>query len=122
MDRIEVLYNSVCPVCRAGACDIERRAAVSKAGIVLTDVSQNGEALNRAGLTLDQVRLKFHAIDRDGRLLAGMPAVALVWWALPSHRWLGELFGAPPGKWIGAFGYHIAAHSLWAWNRACGRW
>ena len=30
---VEILYNGVCPVCRAGACDLERRAAAAKAGV-----------------------------------------------------------------------------------------
>lgn len=79
MSQVEVLYNGVCPVCREGACDLERRAAAAKAGVVFTDVSQNGDALKRAGLSLDQVRFKLHAIDANGRVLAGMPAVALAW-------------------------------------------
>src|SRR5690349_8714883 len=66
---IEVLYNGVCPVCRAGACDLERRAHAAKAGVVFTDVAQDGEALDRAHVTLDDVRLKLHAITPDGRVL-----------------------------------------------------
>lgn len=122
MAVVEILYNGVCPVCRAGACDIERRAAVERAGIVLTDVSQNAEALARAGRTLDQVRLKMHAIAPDGRVLEGMPAIAIVWRALPSHHWLGALMQTAPFSWLGAVGYHLSAHALWTWNRACGRW
>ncbi|MES1201561.1 MAG: DUF393 domain-containing protein [Pseudomonadota bacterium] len=119
---IEVLYNAVCPVCHAGACDIERRAAVAKAGIVLTDVSSNAEALQRAHVTLDDVRLKMHAITPDGRVLAGMPAIAIVWAAIPPYRTLGRLMQVPPFTWIGAAIYHVSAHALWAWNRASGRW
>lgn len=122
MDRVEVLYNGVCPVCHAGACDIERRAAVARAGVTLTDVAQHADALTRAGVTLDAVRLKMHAIDADGRVLAGMPAIALVWSATPPYRPLGRLMRIPPFTWIGAGIYHVSAHVLWAWNRACGRW
>jgi predicted DCC family thiol-disulfide oxidoreductase YuxK len=122
MDRIEVLYNAVCPVCHAGACDIERRAAIAKANIVLTDVSQDQNALARARVTLDQVRLKMHAIDARGRVLAGMPAIALIWSATPPYRYLGRLMQVWPFSWIGAVIYHLSAHILWAWNRACGRW
>jgi predicted DCC family thiol-disulfide oxidoreductase YuxK len=122
MGRVEILYNGVCPGCRAGACDIERRAAVSKAGIDLTDVSQHPEALARAGLTLDQVRLKMSAIDANGRVLRGMPAVALAWSVTPPYRPLGRIVQIAPFSWIGAGAYHVAAHVLWVWNRACGRW
>lgn len=119
---IEVLYNGVCPVCRAGACDLERRAAAARAGVIFTDVAMHPEALTRAGVTLDDVRLKLHALLPDGRVLRGMPAVAVAWAATPPYRWLGRLFQAWPFSWVGAAGYHLTAHILWAWNRACGRW
>lgn len=122
MSQVEVLYNGVCPVCHAGACDLERRRAVAKAGVMLTDVSQDAEALERAGVTLDQVRLKMHAIDANGRVLAGMPAIALAWAVTPPYRPLGRLMQIAPFSWIGAVVYHVSAHALWAWNRACGRW
>lgn len=122
MRGVEILYNAVCPVCHAGACDLERRAAVAKAGITLTDVSTTPEALARAGVTLDQVRLKMHAIDAEGHVLAGMPAVALAWSVTPPYRPLGRVMQIWPFTWIGAGLYHIAAHVLWTWNRACGRW
>ena len=122
MRAVEILYNSVCPVCRAGACDLERRAAVAKAGVILTDVSQSAEALKRAGVTLDQVRLKMHAITADGRVLCGMPAVALAWATTQPYRPLGRIMQIPPFSWIGAAIYHVCAYGLWVWNRANGRW
>lgn len=119
---VEVLYNGVCPVCRAGACDLERRAIAARAGVVFTDVAANPAALARAGVSLDDVRLKLHAIDADGRVLRGMPAVALAWAATPPFRPLGRLSQIPPFSGIAAALYHLTAHVLWAWNRACGRW
>jgi predicted DCC family thiol-disulfide oxidoreductase YuxK len=119
---IEVLYNGVCPVCRAGACDLERRAIAAKAGVVFTDVAQDGAALSRAGLTLDDVRLKLHAIVHNGTVLRGMPAVAVAWAATPPYRPLGRLTQLPPFNWMAAVVYHLTAHALWHWNRACGRW
>ena len=119
---IEVLYNGVCPVCRAGACDQERRAIAAKAGVIFTDVATSSEALDRAGVTLDAVRLKLHAVSPDGRILRGMPAVALAWSATPPFRILGRLCRLPPVSWMAAGVYHVTAHVLWVWNRACGRW
>lgn len=119
---VEILYNGVCPICRAGACDLERRAAAARAGVTFTDVASSPDALVRAGVALDDVRLKLHAISADGRVLRGMPAVALAWAATPPFKLLGKLTQTPPFSWIGAGLYHIAAHTLWHWNRACGRW
>lgn len=121
-NAVEILYNGVCPVCRAGACDLERRAAAAKAGVTFTDVAQHAEALARAGVSLDAVRLKLHAITPDGRVLAGMPAIAIAWAATPPYRTLGRFMRIAPFSWLGAGAYHLTAHALWYWNRACGRW
>lgn len=119
---IEILYNGVCPVCRAGACDLERRAAAARAGVIFTDVAAIPAALERAGVTLDEVRLKLHALTPDGRVLRGMPAVALAWRATPPFQFLGRISSLPPFSWVAAGLYHATAHILWSWNRACGRW
>lgn len=121
-ENIEVLYNGACPVCRAGACDLERRAIAARAGVLFTDVSAHPEALARAGVSLDDVRLKLHALTPDRRVLRGMPAVALAWSATPPFRPLGRVTRIAPLSWLAAGIYHIAAHALWWWNRACGRW
>ena len=120
--NIEVLYNGVCPVCRAGACDLERRAIAARAGVVFTDVAAHPEALSRAGVTLDAVRLKLHALTPDGRVLRGMPALALAWSATPPFRALGRFTQNAPFSWLAGGAYHLAAHVLWWWNTASGRW
>jgi predicted DCC family thiol-disulfide oxidoreductase YuxK len=119
---IEVLYNGVCPVCRAGACDLERRVQAARAGVLFTDVAAHPEALVRAGLTLDDVRLKMHALTPDGSVLRGMPAVALAWSVTPPFRPMGRISRIAPFSWVAAGLYHLTAHALWLWNRACGRW
>ena len=119
---IEVLYNGVCPVCRAGACDLERRAIAERAGVIFTDVAAHPDALARAGVTLDDVRLKLHAITTDGQVLRGMPAVSQAWSATPPFRPLGRITCIAPISWLAAALYHITAQALWWWNRAYGRW
>jgi len=119
---IDVLYNGVCPVCRAGACDLERAAAAARAGLIFTDVATHPDALLRASVTLDHVRLKLHARLPDGRVFRGMPAAAVARAATPPYQWLGRLFQLRPFTWLGAAGYHLTAHILGAWNSACGRW
>ncbi len=119
---IQILYNGVCPVCRAGACDLERRAIAARAGVVFTDVAADSAPLNKHDLTLEAVRLKMHAIDAQGRVQIGMPAIAIAWAATPPFRPLGRLVQIAPFSWGAAAIYHVTAHALFAWNRACGRW
>ena len=120
--QVEVLYNSVCPVCEAGACELRARIPKERPGLILTDVSKHPEALARAGVSLDQVRFRMHAITPDGRVVRGMKATTAAWIATPSYRMLGRVFEVWPLTWIGALGYNIAAVVLWWWNRANGRW
>lgn len=85
-------------------------------------MSVSPQSLTRTGVTLDAVRLKLHALTPDGRVLAGMPAVALAWRVTLPFRWLGRVCAAPVVSSLAAGVYHVAAHALWWWNRACGRW
>jgi predicted DCC family thiol-disulfide oxidoreductase YuxK len=119
---IEILYNGRCPVCRAGACDLERRAHAARAGVVFFDVTRHPEKLAQAGVTVDEVRRKMHAIDADGRVLRGMPAVSRAWAVTPPYRFLGAITRTAPFSWASAALYHLAAHLLYFWNRACKRW
>jgi predicted DCC family thiol-disulfide oxidoreductase YuxK len=73
-------------------------------------------------VTLNEVRLKLHAIMPDGRVLRGMPAVAGAWSATPPYRLLGRIVRLPVAASLAAAVYHLTAHALWAWNKACGRW
>ncbi len=89
---------------------------------MFTDVALRPDALARAGVSLNAVRLRLHARLPDGRVLRGMPAVARAWAATPPYRLLGRLTQVPPFSWIGTVFYNLAAYALWGWNRANRRW
>jgi predicted DCC family thiol-disulfide oxidoreductase YuxK len=56
-------------------------------------------------------------IDRDGRLLVGVPAFAALWRELPRHRWLARLATAPLLLPLWTALYDALAAVLYAWNR-----
>lgn len=56
-------------------------------------------------------------IDRDGRLLVGVPAFAALWRELPGHRWLAHIAMAPLLLPLWTLLYDALAAVLYAWNR-----
>ncbi len=117
---LEVVYNSACPVCRAGVESFKRAQPPDDDGRTWRDINDEPERLAERGATLDDVRLKLHAVDREGNLLVGMPAVAAIWAETPGWGWAAKLARAPGLRWIAAAGYHLTAHVLYRWNRAVG--
>lgn len=124
---IQIIYNSVCPVCREGICYFERKTppmheTSTSASIDYFDLSAEPNAFVGQGVTLDDVRLKLHAALPDGRIVRGWPAVSALWRVVPGYRWLATLGDLPVLNWGARALYHLAAHMLWHWNRISGRW
>lgn len=123
-DKIEVFYNSACPVCRAGMD--EQRDAFDKAGVAddatFVDMTDAPDALAVDGLTLDDVRRHFYVRDRDGKLHRGAAAAAVLWRMTPRRRWLGWLISQPGMRVLARVFYDWFADRLYNWNRRKGRW
>jgi len=117
---VEVFYNSACPVCDAGAKELQR--AMGKAQPVWTDMTCAQDALAADGVTFDQVRRHIYARDSSGKLYRGADAIALLWKARPGRRWLGGLISLPGFRWVARGGYDWFADRLYNWNRRKGRW
>lgn len=117
---LEVVYNSACPVCRAGVESYREMTALDARPRAWIDINERPETLAAHGVTTRDVQLKLHAVDREGRLLVGMPAVAAIWAETPGRRWLARLAQAPVLRWAANAGYHLTAHILFRWNRLAG--
>jgi predicted DCC family thiol-disulfide oxidoreductase YuxK len=122
VSELVVLYNSVCPVCREGICWAEKRTKNGREGVRYVDVSASPAAYEDRGVTLDDVRLKLHAITPDGAVLKGWPAVSALWRRTPGYGWLAKLGDAPGLNALFRALYHGVAHGLWRINRLAGRW
>jgi predicted DCC family thiol-disulfide oxidoreductase YuxK len=122
MTRVTVYYNGQCPVCRAGVADHRRRAEAARASCDWVDVSERPDALAARGVALDDVRLRLHAVDAEGRLRVGVEAFAAIWRELPGWRGLAWLAGLPGLRGALRWLYDRVAYRLYAWNRRHGRW
>lgn len=119
-DRLDVIYNATCPVCRAGVESFQKAAPEDARARTWRDINADPELLAAHDVSLDDVRLKLHVIDRDGILRVGMPAVAAIWAETPGWRWLAAVARAPVLRRAAAAGYHVVAHVLYRWNRLVG--
>ncbi|MER8968389.1 DCC1-like thiol-disulfide oxidoreductase family protein [Mesorhizobium sp. M0808] len=71
---LTVWYNTRCPVCDAGISRQKRRLieAVKAGRIEFRDINAEPAALAGYGIGLEDIRRRLHAIDADGKLLAGV--------------------------------------------------
>jgi predicted DCC family thiol-disulfide oxidoreductase YuxK len=121
--KLEVLYNSACPVCDAGMRRQQQlMSEQDRSAIAWSDVTCRADRLERAGLTLEQVRRHFYVRDDDGRLYRGAEAAAVVWRQTRGFRWLGWLISLPLIRTIARVSYDWFADRLYAWNKRHGRW
>jgi len=119
---LEVIYNSVCPVCDAGICRFQKKVDPAHGGFVWLDINKAPDRLSQYNIRLDDVRLKLHAIDREGQLRVGMEAVIVIFRETPNYKWLAFLASLPILKQVAAQLYNATAHILYKWNKAKGRW
>ena len=119
---LEIIYNSVCPVCDAGICAFQTKVNPAHGHYVWLDINTAPERLAGYGVSVDDERLKLHAIDRDGNLCVGMEAVSAIFAEIPRYKWLAFLARLPVLKTFAAGLYNMTAHVLYKWNRANNRW
>ena len=119
---LEVIYNSVCPVCDAGICEFQKKVNPKHGHYIWLDINEDPERLSGYGVSLDDVRLKLHVIDRAGQLKVGMEAVSAIFTETPGYGWLATLSRLPFLRPFSAKLYDAAAHMLYKWNQSKGRW
>lgn len=122
--ELTVWYNTRCPVCDAGIRHQKRRLveAVKAGRIAFMDINLEPDALAAHGASLEDIRRRLHATDRDGRLLVGADVAIAIWRATPGEGWLASLFGNPLMLPVTCFAYDRFADLLYAWNRRSRRW
>ena len=86
-NRLTVLYDGGCPVCRR---EINHYRRLDTAGRVYwQDVAHQPQVLNGTGITPKQALAYFRVVEPDGQVVGGAHAFARLWQRLPGYRWLG---------------------------------
>lgn len=89
MPDFTTFYDGGCPLCRR---EIEHYRKIDRAGrIRWVDITDDGDALARAGLDLASAMRRLHAQEADGRIVTGVDAFVAIWQRLPRWRVLARL-------------------------------
>ncbi|WP_017930923.1 thiol-disulfide oxidoreductase DCC family protein [Robiginitomaculum antarcticum] len=119
-----IIYsNTLCPVCDAGISWQRRRMIelLRRGGIEFRDINKEPQRLSQFGASLEDIRMKLHALD-GGELLVGAVVAVEIWRRSSGQAWLAAIFGNPVIMPLTRACYHILAKLLYRWNKAKGHW
>jgi predicted DCC family thiol-disulfide oxidoreductase YuxK len=84
-----MFYDGGCSLCRH---EVNHYQGLDTAGrIEWTDITKDRTLLQAFGVTHESAMRRLHVLSRDGRLLSGAYAFAVIWSELPYYRGLAEL-------------------------------
>lgn len=119
-NKIQVYYNSACPVCKAGIEN--QRMKMQECDVAWKDVHTVPEWTRETGSELEFVRERLHVIDENGDVQVGFDALIAIWRNSPKEQWKSNVFGKPVIKNLGRAGYNTFAALLYQWNRSKKHW
>ncbi|MDD1610426.1 MAG: DUF393 domain-containing protein [Methylococcaceae bacterium] len=118
--KIEVYYNSACPVCNAG---IEsQKGKMKDCSIDWKDVHSDYSLVNNIDSELEFVRERLHLVNAEGKLLVGFDAFLEIWRHSPKEQGKVKFFGLPIIRQISTIFYNTFAAVLYKWNKAKKHW
>lgn len=111
-DTLDVIYNDTCPICSR---EVEMYRSRTDDDVVYHGLSRSD--MRRFGLDEDSAAREFHVM-RDGRLISGLEAFALLWERMPRMRWLARLVRMPVVRPVARWIYGaILAPALYAMHK-----
>lgn len=119
-NKIQVYYNSACPVCKAGIEN--QRSIMQGCEVAWKDVHTDPELTKETGSNLEFIRERLHVIDENGDVQVGFNAFIAIWRNSPNERWKANVFGKPAIKQLSNIGYNAFAAVLYRWNRSKKHW
>jgi uncharacterized protein (TIGR01777 family) len=115
---MEIMYDPQCPLCET---EMNRyRADSQRCGKQwrFNDVADRPELMRRYGLDTTQARKRAYVLDDSGRMVSGLPAIALIWAALPYWRVLARVMRLPVVREASeAFYDFVLSPAIWRWNQ-----
>lgn len=91
-EKLGVLYNGTCPVCRTEVDHYADYCAARDLPIRFDDLTECD--LKAWGVTADAAARRLHVRQGD-LVLVGVPAFLALWAEMPRYRWLARLVGLP---------------------------
>lgn len=116
-EKIEVLYNASCPICRREVEHYEKLSTKQDLPIGYHDLGDDA-ALEAWGITARDAAQRLH-VRKGGTVYGGIPAFIVLWQEIPQMRWLARLVALPGINWLAVKVYdHILAPLLYRWHVA----
>jgi predicted DCC family thiol-disulfide oxidoreductase YuxK len=122
MAKLEIFYNSACPVCDAGIKAERSRLDAQGINAEWKDIAADNNLVCEIGADLAKVRHSLHVRDESGQVFVGADAVARLMLEVRWQRWLGHLMMWSPLRPLMRWLYDRFADRLYAWNKSKGRW
>jgi len=114
-EPLTVLYDGACPLCKREVAIY--RSLQADMPLCFADVSDAAVPLP-SGVTREQLLVRFHVRQSDGRLISGARAFLALWSVLPGWRWLAMAGRLPGAAWMMERAYRGFLHlrpSLQRW-------
>lgn len=118
--RLDVYYNSACPVCRTGIN--MQKGKPTSCTIDWKDVHIDNQLANDIGQQLEYVRKYLHIVDEKGNQHIGINAFIQLWQNSPTEQWKANVISLTLIKQIMQCAYYLFANSLYFWNRVRKNW
>jgi len=116
-EKLDVLYNASCPICRREVDHYAKLSAQHALPIRYDDLGQ-GDALADWGISGLDAAKRLH-VRKAGRIYSGIPAFILLWREIPQMRWLAKLVSLPGVHWVACKTYdYVLAPLLFRWHLA----
>lgn len=94
-----LIYDAECPMCRASALWLLRRALAGGAdGLEILPCRSPARRARFPAVSEDACLTAMQLVLPDGRVLAGADAVPEILRLIPRWRWLAGVFGLPPAR------------------------
>jgi len=114
-EKLQVYYNSACPVCKTGI-DLQK-SRTTNCDVSWKDIHRNNVYIAEVDSEINFVRKYLHLIDSRGQKHIGIDAFIQLWKYSPNEQWKARLFSTPFLKHMAKIVYFVFANILFAWNR-----
>lgn len=114
-EKVEVLYNASCPICRREVDHYAKLSEQHDLPIGYHDLGSK-EQLASWGMTEREAAKRLH-VRKACQVYGGIPAFIVLWREIPQMRWLAKLVNLPGVHWMACKVYdHALAPLLYRWH------
>jgi predicted DCC family thiol-disulfide oxidoreductase YuxK len=115
MTAITAYFDGGCPLCSKEIAHYRRIDTTEM--IHWVDITDDGGALDEAGIDPTDAMRRIHVKEADGRILIGVPAFVAIWRRLPGYRRLAALVQRL--RLVGPLDWVYAHFADWRLRRRC---